>query len=177
MNPAEIAFRIALRRVGAEQAAPILARKRGERELKTVVLSAAIASALRKVADSEPVLGTARYFYEVEEFISQNFGDIIRVAVSKLAKGEVHASCELSIFRPRDLIVISGKGMKDTIELSVEQLIYQALLVALDDYMLLERVNINHLIITLDGVYEAAVKTCVNAAKVAMILRNGDRIK
>lgn len=177
MNPAQIAFSVALSLVGVEQAAPILARKRGQRELKTLVLSAAVASALRKAADGEPVLGNAKYFYEVEEFISGNFGDMVRVAVSKLAEGEVHASCELSIFKPHDLIVISGKGMKEKVELSVEKLIYQTLLIALDDYITLERVNINHLVIALDAVYEATVKACMNASKVAMILRNGDRLR
>lgn len=177
MNKAEVAFRVAVSRLGVEQASPILKGSNGTRELKTIVLCAAIGQALRQVIDTEQVLVDGEYFYDVEEFIRMNFGDLLASAVTKLGVDEVHATCDLSIFKPRDVIVISGEGMKERVELSIERLVYQALVEALDDYMSRDRVNINTLVVALDAVHQATLKVCVNAAKMAMIIHGGKQLK
>jgi hypothetical protein len=179
MNKAEAAFRVAVSCLGVEQVNVLLKRSGGTRQLKTVVLGAAVASALRQVIDSGEwrVLVDGWYFYDVEDFIRNRFGDILASAVSKLRADEVHVSCELSTFTPKDVIVISGEGVKDKIELSIERLVYMTLILALEDYMESNRVNINTLVIALDAVHLATKKTCMNAAKMAMIIQGGKKLQ
>lgn len=179
MNKAEAAFRVAVSCLGVEQAKVLLERSGGTRQLKTVVLGAALASALRQVIDRDEgrVLVDGRYFYDVEDFIRTRFGDILTSSVSKLARDEVHVSCELFTFQPQDIIVIAGEGVKDKIELSIERLVYKALVLTLDDYMEREQININTLVIALDAVHLATAKTCTNAAKMAMVIHGAKKLK
>jgi preprotein translocase subunit Sec61beta len=164
------AFMVALRYFEQEQAKKIIATPGGVTRVKIMVVGGVVAAALMASFKDGGLVVSGRYFYDMNDFINAFFIDYLKVEVAQLSSNEVCATCTPMYFSPKDLICISGNGMKDTVELSIERLVYKSFLGSIDTYMESESVTINHLVIGLDAVYKAIEKTCKEAAQYIQIL-------
>lgn len=173
MNISLTAFRVAFSRIGEEQAKAILHKRGGTKELKTIIVAAAIGDALRKMFDDEALSVSGREFYEAEDFIFNYFPGALDAQITRVPRGVVLADCNLRMFQQKDIVTLQGGLLFDPIALSVESQVYKVFADAVQHYLEFHRGDLNALVVAVDCVHDAVSTTCRELAAYLALLRRG----